>query len=70
MTERVTGYYWVQFNWGRFPLHNKPIHWEPASWDAELESWAVIGSRQMVPRSRETEIFLQIDETPIKRGLQ
>lgn len=64
---RETGYYWVMFNWPKF---GRPqTHWEVASYDAEARSWAMLGSREMIPISRDREIFLEIDEREIKREL-
>jgi hypothetical protein len=46
--ERVTGYYWILFNWPLLAPDREP-EWQPAYWDAMAESWALIGSDEEFP---------------------
>lgn len=62
---RATGYYWVKFDWT--PYRRSDNRWEPASFDASVSGWAMIGSREVIPATREREVFNEIDETPIRR---
>lgn len=61
---RVSGYYWVLFNWALFDPTRAP-EWQPASWDDVTSTWVVIGSRQEVPP--EEPCILAVDERRLER---
>jgi hypothetical protein len=71
MSKRVTGYYWVKFDWPSRGRPRQEVHWEPASWDANAGAlkgggWAMIGTNQFIPVEAERHVFLEINEKIIK----
>lgn len=58
---RPTGYYWVKFDWARHG-HPERTHWEVASWDADINCWATIGTKQVVPQVVEAMVFAEIGD--------